>query len=84
MQSPVRTIVLDYIEVDSKGTQSPAMADEPTKVCRICIRISNGPVLSRRKESKRRSACLVHIKRLFVNALEESYYEPMGSSKGWG
>lgn len=37
-----------FIEVNPDGTQSPATAEEPLKVCEIKIRFNNGLVLSRR------------------------------------
>ena len=37
-----------FIEVNPNGTQSPAAAEEPMKVCEIRIRFSNGLVMSRR------------------------------------
>ena len=37
-----------FIEVKPDGTQSPALAEEPMKVCEIRIRFNNGLILSRR------------------------------------
>ena len=37
-----------FIEVNPDGTQSPAMPEEPMRVCEIRIRFNNGLVLSRR------------------------------------
>ena len=37
-----------FVEVNPDGTQSPAMPEEPMKVCEIRIRFNNGLVLSRR------------------------------------